>query len=111
MEVVRPSANISSEGGKVMSLELNLSSDLEQRLLLQAGRLNLPAEQYTLQLLEQHLPRDSVQSDVVALLQGWIDEGDAGEQKKTAEFLFKALDEDRLSNRKLFPPDMQGVSW
>ncbi|MEO1558612.1 MAG: hypothetical protein AAFS12_02920, partial [Cyanobacteria bacterium J06632_19] len=27
------------------------------------------------------------------------------------KFLIKALDEDRLSERKLFPPEMKGVSW
>ncbi|WP_449417417.1 hypothetical protein [Phormidium nigroviride] len=37
------------------------------------------------------------------LLQSWIDEGDEQEQTETAEYLRKVLDEDRLSNRPLFP--------
>lgn len=39
----------------------------------------------------------------IRLLQSWIDEGDAEEQRETGEYLMQALDEDRLSDRKLFP--------
>jgi hypothetical protein len=39
--------------------------------------------------------------EAVALLQSWYDE-DAGEQRETWEQLRAALDEDRLSDRKLF---------
>jgi len=37
------------------------------------------------------------------LLRSWDEEGDEQEQKETWEFLRQALDEDRLSNRPLFP--------
>ncbi len=37
------------------------------------------------------------------LTQEWIDEGDEQEQTETWEYLRQALDEDRLSNRPLFP--------
>jgi hypothetical protein len=47
----------------------------------------------------------------IALLQGWIDEDNEAEQKETGDFLIKALDEDRFSNRKLFPPELKGVTW
>ncbi len=33
----------------------------------------------------------------------WAEEGDEEEQRETLEYLQKALDEDRLSNRPLFP--------
>jgi len=33
----------------------------------------------------------------------WVEEGDEEEQRETFEYLQKALDEDRLSNRPLFP--------
>jgi hypothetical protein len=41
----------------------------------------------------------------IELLQSWldVDEEDAQEQRETGEFLLKALDEDRWSDRKLFP--------
>jgi hypothetical protein len=47
----------------------------------------------------------------VALPQSWIDDGDDQEQKETGDFLVQALDEDPQSNRKLFPPELKGVTW
>lgn len=43
--------------------------------------------------------------DLIALLESWCsgDEADAEEQRETWEYLKRALDEDRLSDRKLFP--------
>jgi len=38
------------------------------------------------------------------LLRSWREEGNEEEQRETWEFLQQALDEDRLSNRPLFPP-------
>jgi hypothetical protein len=37
------------------------------------------------------------------LLQSWVDEEDGQEQRETWAFLRQALDDDRLSNRPLFP--------
>lgn len=45
------------------------------------------------------------------LIQSWIEEDDPREQRETLEGLVRALDEDRLSNRKLFPPALKGKSW
>jgi hypothetical protein len=39
----------------------------------------------------------------IELLRSWREEGDEAEQRETWEFLQQALDEDRLSNRPLFP--------
>jgi hypothetical protein len=39
----------------------------------------------------------------IELLRSWREEGDEQEQRETWEFLEKTLDEDRLSNRPLFP--------
>jgi hypothetical protein len=46
-----------------------------------------------------------------ALLQSWIENGDAQEQKETCEYLIETLDKDRLSDRRLFPPELNGVTW
>ncbi len=48
---------------------------------------------------------------LVQLIQSWMDEGDTDEQQETLDYLIHALDEDRLSNRKLFPEEMKGKSW
>jgi hypothetical protein len=46
------------------------------------------------------------QPQLAALRQSWIDAGDENEQRKTGEYLIRVLDEDRLSDRPLFPPDV-----
>jgi len=52
------------------------------------------------------LPQSTVQSQknlaLIQLLRSWR-EGDEQEQRSTWEYLKQALDEDRLSERKLFP--------
>ncbi len=50
---------------------------------------------------ELELPAADAAS-AIALLQSWCDE-DAQEQRETWTFLKTALDQDRLSDRKLFP--------
>ena len=94
-----------------MTLTLHLPPELEQRLKQEAKRQGLSLDAYTLQLLAQALPPKDQQTELVTLLQSWIDEGDPEEQRETWEYLIRALDEDRLSDLQLFPPDLQGVTW
>ena len=94
-----------------MTLTLSLPPDLEDRLQHEAERQGLPADTLTLRLLDLHLPANDVREELVALLQSWMEEGDAQEQKETGEYLIRALDEDRLSDRPLFPPELKGVTW
>jgi len=49
-------------------------------------------------------PAPPVNRVALELLRSWREEGDEAEQRETWEFLQQALDEDRLSNRPLFPP-------
>ena len=94
-----------------MTLTLSLSPELERRLTQEAERQGVPTDEYALQLLNKHLPPQNRCEELVALLQSWIDEGDAQEQKETGDYLIRALDEDRLSDRRLFPPELKGVTW
>lgn len=94
-----------------MTLTLHLPPELEQRLLQEAKRQGLPLDAYTLQLLDKHLPPKDQRMELVTLLQAWIAEGDPEEQRETGEYLVRVLDEDRLSDRKLFPPELKGVTW
>lgn len=94
-----------------MTLTLTLSPELERRLTEEAQRHGLTSDQYMLQLLDRYLPRPEQRAELIALLQSWIDDGDAAEQRATGEYLVGVLDEDRLSDRKLFPPELQGVTW
>jgi hypothetical protein len=93
-----------------MTLSLKLPPDLEERLQHEAKRQGLPPVTLTLRLLDQHLPSKDTRAALVELLQSWI-EGDAQEQKETGEYLIQALDEDRLSDRDLFPLELKGVTW
>ena len=94
-----------------MTLTLRLPPDLEDRLQHEAERQGLPADTLTLRLLDLHLPTKDPREELVTLLQSWMEEGDAQEQKETGEYLIRALDEDRLSNRPLFPLELKGVTW
>ena len=40
-----------------------------------------------------------------------MDEESVEEQRETIEYLVRALDEDHLSDRKLFPEELKGESW
>ncbi|NEO46600.1 MAG: hypothetical protein F6K55_21730 [Moorea sp. SIO4A3] len=51
------------------------------------------------------------QAEAVNLLQSWIDDQDIEEQQETGQYLIHALDQDRLSERELFPIEMKGVTW
>lgn len=94
-----------------MTLKIDLTSELEQRLAQEAERRGVPAETLTIELLEEHLPAPDRQDVLVSLLKSWVEEGDLQEQRETGEYLIRSLDEDRLSDRKLFPPELQGVTW
>ena len=94
-----------------MTLTLHLPPELEQRLTHEATRHGLALDAYTLQLLDKSLPPKERHTELVTLLQSWLDEGDPEEQQETGEYLIRALDEDRLADRPLFPPDLKGVTW
>ncbi len=94
-----------------MTLTLDLSAELEERLKQGAEREGVSVNVYALRLLEAHLQPVDRREELVSLIQSWIDEGDAEQQRETGDTLIKALDEDRLSDRKLYPPELEGVSW
>jgi hypothetical protein len=94
-----------------MTLKIELPPDLEQRLSREADRRGVPAETLTLDLLNEHLPSKERHAELASLLQTWVEEGDAEEQKETGEYLLRVLDEDRLSDRKLFPAELKGITW
>ena len=63
------------------------------------------------EIVSESKTSDDRATGLVQLVQSWVDEGDTDEQRKTLEYLIYALDEDRLSSRKLFPKELQGKSW
>lgn len=94
-----------------MTLTLNLPPELEQYLLQEANHQGLSVEAVTLQLLMHSIVLKQKQNEAINLLQSWIDDEDIEDQQETGQYLIHALDEDRLSERKLFPLEMKGVTW
>ena len=96
---------------RLMILNLDLSPELEQYLLQEANQHGLSVETLALQLLVSSILLKQKQTEAVNLLQSWIDDEDVEEQQETGQYLIHALDDDRLSERKLFPLEMKGVTW
>ena len=94
-----------------MTLKLSLPADLEQRLRREAQRMGVAAETCAIQVLDKTLPTHDQRTEAVALLQSWIDDADDAEQQETGNYLVQVLDEDRLSDRKLFPHELKGITW
>ena len=93
-------------------MNVTLPPELERRLSAEAARQGLDVEQFAVKVLDESLPADR-KADAVTLLQSWIDADDmeVDDQKATGDFLIQALDADRLSDRKLFPTELKGVTW
>ena len=94
-----------------MTLTLSLPPELEQYLIQEAQQQGLSVETYAVQLIQKSTLQKEKQLKIVNVLQSWIDESDEQEQQETGEYLINALDENRLSNRQLFPQELKGVSW
>lgn len=94
-----------------MTLTLNLPPELEQYLLQKASQHGLSVEALALQLLTNSILLKQKQAEAVSLLQSWIDDEDGKEQQETGQYLINALDDERLSERKLFPSELKGITW
>jgi hypothetical protein len=94
-----------------MTLTLNVPPEIEKHLDRKAREQGLSTETYALQLLSESITVQEKSTKLVNLLQSWIDEDDVQEQQETGDYLIQALDEDRLSDRKLFPSELKGITW
>jgi plasmid stability protein len=94
-----------------MTLTLNLSPELEQYLLQEANQHGLSVEALALQLLTNSILLKQRQTEAVNLLQSWLNSEDEEEQQETGQYLVQVLDDDRLSERKLFPAELKGITW
>lgn len=88
-----------------MTLTLELSDGLEERLQQAAADSGMSPQELALRVLDQSLPHDAEakRRRAIELLRQWREEGDEEEQRETWEALKKGLDENRTSYRKLFP--------
>ena len=96
-----------------MTLTLELPSELEEQLAEEARRLGRGVEEHALYMLKEGMSPDAKRARAILLLQSWRNctEEEAQEQRETGDWLIKVLDEDRTSARKLFPPELEGITW
>jgi len=89
-----------------MTVQLTLPPELEERLKLEAARRGISADACAIQTLDQHLPRplDERRAAAIAMLQRWAQDVENLSEREMAEnaAVLRAIDEDRLSDRKLF---------
>ena len=91
-----------------MTLTLELSPDLETRLAQEAAVQGMPIEKYALSVLELSRPAAVRREELAAELQAWIE---AGSSEQPDDDVLQRLDADRPSNRRLYPPELKGVTW
>ena len=94
-----------------MTLTLDLPPNLENSLFQAANQQSLTVEEFVIQMLTSAFMQKERQKKAVSLLESWLSDADIEEQKTTGAYLVEALDQDRLSNRLLFPDEMKGKSW
>jgi hypothetical protein len=95
-----------------MTLQLSLTPELEKRLTTAASQRGKPAEQYAVQLLDETLPHTERNLGAAQMLLAWATEDESISDAESAENeeILRALDEDRLSDRKLFAHLFQGTT-
>ena len=93
-------------------MTLTLAPELESRVKIESARRGISPIECAEQVLEAGISEAERErrEKAIALLQSWIDEEENSDEAYDDELL-KMLDEDRLSERKLFPPEMKGISW
>jgi acyl-homoserine lactone acylase PvdQ len=94
-----------------MTLTLDLPPNLENSLFQAANQQSLTVEEFVIQMLISAFMQKERQKKAVSLLESWLSDADIEEQKTTGAYLIESLDQDRLSDRLLFPDEMKGKSW
>jgi ATP-dependent DNA ligase len=94
-----------------MTLTLNLPPDIESSLCEEADQQSLSVEEVAIQILTLVFTQKKKQKKAINLLESWLNDADIEEQKTTGAYLIESLDQDRLSDRLLFPNAMKGKSW
>lgn len=93
-------------------MTLALAPELEDRLKREAARRGLPPDQFAAKVLDEHISQAEGErrENLIALLHSWNEE-EVDESEALDDEFFRQLDEDRTSARKLFPPELKGISW
>jgi hypothetical protein len=95
-----------------MTLTIELPPETEQRLREAAQLRGITAEEHVLQMIHQNLP--AAASERAEKFRAWLeqvheqgdDEGDCSWDE-----ILRRMDESRPEGRKLFPPELKGITW
>ncbi|HKB01569.1 MAG TPA: hypothetical protein VKD90_05080 [Gemmataceae bacterium] len=95
-----------------MTLKLSLPPELERRLRAAASQKGERVDQFVVQLLDENLPPTDTKRAAANLLLDWAKEVEAMTDAESAENerILRAIDSDRLSDRKLFSHLFKGKS-
>ena len=90
-----------------MTIKLELSTELKERLQLEAARRGTSSERLAVEMLDKHLPGEpnQVRRDAVRrMLELWRseDESMTGEESELNAAVMKSIDEHRSSFRRLY---------
>jgi hypothetical protein len=94
-----------------MTFQLTLPPDLEERLRSESERQGLPPDAVARKLLDEHLPAAERPASLPALFAQWQAEDESAPSSGPEDEFFQTLDAARTSHRKLFPPELKGISW
>ena len=96
-----------------MTLTLELTPELQDRLKVQAKQRGMSERELALDLLKRHLPPIERKQRLNALLDSIVEESRSSTESESeeSEATLKAIDEDRTSDRKLYPPELKGKTW
>lgn len=94
-----------------MTLTLSLPPAVEEGLTQAAVRESLTLDAYALRVLEQHVQPQARNDRAIAALQAWRDDATRRDREEPENDLLQALDENRLADRPLYPPELKGVTW
>jgi hypothetical protein len=93
-----------------MTLNIELSPDLEFRLKSEAARRGEPTDRVAVHLLDEHLPRAKQRDEAVDILKQWAEEATtmSDEEMASNAAVLRTIDDDRLSDRRLFDAVLSG---
>ena len=116
-----------------MMSTVNLTPDLEGRVVAEAARVGVTPDRLVAGLLNRHHAEDQRAAAVaeaalvgqaeaarvaanrraaaVALLDSWLTAADPTDQQETLEALVQGIDANRPGQRPHFPPEAKGRTW
>ncbi len=101
-----------------MPMSFQMPEELFLRLRQFAEAERIKPEEFLCRLLDQNLPPFSPQREeerrarvLAELRAGWAQDDAEAQETSDPDAVFRAIDADRLGDRKLFPPEMKEISW